>query len=247
MRRKIVAGNWKMHGSTDSVNTLLKAIAAFNYDCTIVVFPPYVFIPAAQQQLKNTAIVWGAQNIATEMSGPFTGEVAGSMLKDFGCRYALVGHSERRTLYGETDEIVARKFIAAQQAGLTPMLCVGETLAEREAGQTAAVVSRQLDAVLTAAGIGAFANAVVAYEPVWAIGTGLTATPEQAQAVHAQIREQIAQKDARIAAQLPILYGGSVKAGNAQALFAMKDIDGGLVGGASLDANEFKAIAAAAV
>lgn len=242
MPQKIVAGNWKMNGNKASVEALLTAIAKFHVSCKVVVFPPFVYLPLTQQALSATKISWGAQNLAVEAKGAFTGEVAGEMIKDFGSEYVLVGHSERRALYAETDSLVAEKFIAAQRAGLIPMLCVGETREEREAGQTEKVVSRQLAAVIDRVGVNAFAKAVIAYEPVWAIGTGLTATPEQAQEVHAQIREQIAQKDAKIAQQLSILYGGSVKADNAQELFAMPDIDGGLVGGASLDAVGFKKI-----
>lgn len=247
MPQKIVAGNWKMNGNKVSVETLLAAIAKFHVSCKVVVFPSFVYLQLTQKVLSATKISWGAQNLAVEAKGAFTGEVAGEMIKDFGSEYVLVGHSERRALYGETDSIVADKFIAAQRVGLIPMLCVGETREEREAGQTEKVVSRQLAAVIDRAGINAFANAVIAYEPVWAIGTGLTATPEQAQQVHAQIREQIAQKDAKIAAHLSILYGGSVKADNAAELFAMPDIDGGLVGGASLDAEGFKKICEAAL
>ncbi|RYG72503.1 triose-phosphate isomerase, partial [bacterium] len=176
----------------------------------------------------------------------YTGEVAGSMLRDVGCRYVLVGHSERRSLYGENDQLIARKFVAAQAAGLTPILCVGEQLADREAGRTHEVIQRQLDAVLAIVDVASFARSLVAYEPVWAIGTGRNATPEQAQDVHAFIRGRIAARDAKIAAALPVLYGGSVKAGNAGELFSMPDVDGGLIGGASLKAEEFLAICRAA-
>jgi triosephosphate isomerase len=240
--RKIIAGNWKMNGNSMSVTALLKAVADITVEANIIVFPSYVYLPLTQHLLHKSKILWGAQNIAPEENGAFTGEIAGNMLKDFGCQYVLVGHSERRSLFAESNNIVAQKFIAAQRDGLIPMLCVGETQEQRQAGETEQVVSQQIDAVLQAVGISAFENAVIAYEPVWAIGTGLTATPEQAQEVHQQIREQIAQKDAKIASQLSILYGGSVKPDNATELFAQPDIDGGLVGGASLDAKSFKQI-----
>jgi triosephosphate isomerase len=205
-----------------------------------------VYLADVARVLKGSGVALGSQDLCAEDNGAFTGEVSGVMLKDFDCGYAIVGHSERRALFGESDELTARKFMAAQKAGLTPILCVGETLAEREAGTTPAVVSRQLKAVLDAAGIGAFARAVVAYEPVWAIGTGRTAKSDQAQEVHALIRGLLAAEDAKIAAATRLLYGGSVKAANAAELFGMPDIDGGLVGGASLDAREFLAICAAA-
>lgn len=245
MSRKIVAGNWKMNGDRASVAALLDQVAAIRAECEVVVFPSFIFISEAQQRLSSSKVAWGGQNMATATEGAFTGEVSGLMLKDFGCKYVLVGHSERRAIYGESDEMVAQKFILAQKMNLIPMLCVGESQQERESNQTKAVVSRQIDAVIAAAGISAFERSVIAYEPVWAIGTGLTATPQQAQEVHAQIREQIAQKDDRIAQHLSILYGGSVKPSNAAELFAMADIDGGLVGGASLDAKGFGEICAA--
>jgi len=202
--------------------------------------PPYVYIPAVKEWIAGSPILLGAQDVADKQgSGAYTGEVSGAMLAELGCGYAIVGHSERRMLYGETDAIVAAKFKAAQAAKLVPILCVGETLAERDAGTTEQTVSRQLEAVLDTAGVRAFARAVVAYEPVWAIGTGRTATPEQAQDVHAFLRALIAVRNATIAADLQILYGGSVKGANARALFDMDDIDGGLVGGASLVAAEF--------
>ncbi|MFZ1325621.1 MAG: triose-phosphate isomerase [Candidatus Contendobacter sp.] len=248
MRRKLVAGNWKMNGSTGSIRELLQGISAGAAGVSAVelaVFPPFVYLDAVARQLAGSAIVWGAQNLSEQVSGAFTGEVAGPMLKDCGCTYVIVGHSERRTLYGESDQIVARKFAAARQHGLKPILCVGETLEEREQGVTEAVVGRQLKAVLDLEGISSFADAVIAYEPVWAIGTGRTATSAQAQEVHAFIRAQLAALDAALAAQVRILYGGSVKGSNAGELLAMADIDGGLVGGASLDAKDFLAIAKA--
>jgi triosephosphate isomerase len=243
MRKSIIAGNWKMHGSQSTVQILLteltKHITA-NDAAELIVFPPFVYLEQAKRLLEGSVIKWGAQNLATEQSGAFTGEISATMLRDFACQYVLVGHSERRSLYGETNEIVAKKFAIAKQAGLLPVLCVGETLAEREQGLTQQVVTHQLQAILHLTdGVKNLQNAVLAYEPVWAIGTGLTATPEQAQEIHAMLRQQVAKHDATIAQQLSILYGGSVKASNAKALFAMPDIDGGLVGGASLDAKEF--------
>jgi len=214
---------------------------------TMLLCPPYVYLPAVQAWLQGSPIALGAQNLADKPgSGAYTGEVSGQMLRDVGCSHVIVGHSERRALYGETDAVVATKFRAAQSAGLVPIVCVGETLEQREAGDTRSVIARQVTAVMDAAGVGAFGNAVVAYEPVWAIGTGRTATPEQAQEVHAFIRGMVAARDATIAAGLIILYGGSVKGANARSLFAMVDIDGGLVGGASLAAAEFLEIFRAA-
>ena len=212
----------------------------------VLLCPPFVYLADLSRALKDSGLSLGAQDLCAEENGAYTGEVSGVMLKDFDCRYVIVGHSERRALFAEDDALVARKFMAAQKAGLTPILCVGETLAEREAGATHAVVARQLKAVLDAAGIAAFAKAVVAYEPVWAIGTGRTAKSDQAQEVHALIRGILTGQDAKIAADVRLLYGGSVKAANAAELFGMPDIDGGLVGGASLDAGEFLAICAAA-
>ena len=249
MRQKLVAGNWKMQGSLVQNKVLLDALvtglkSVRKMSCAVCVPYPYLF--QARIILHDSNIAWGAQNLSAFGYGAYTGEVSGPMLKDFGCRYVIVGHSERRTLQGEDSRLVAQKFKAAQAAGLIPILCIGETLAEREAGATEQVVTGQLEVVLELAGISAMAGAVVAYEPVWAIGTGKNATPEQAQAVHAFIREGIAARNPDVARQLLILYGGSVKAGNAAQLFAMPDIDGGLVGGASLNADEFLAICAAA-
>jgi triosephosphate isomerase len=248
MRRILVAGNWKMHGSQAMVRSLLESLLAApaRDDVDLAVFPPFPYLPLAQSLLQGSAIHWGAQTLNPVAQGAHTGEVAASMLLDFGCRYVLVGHSERRTLYGESDAAVAERFQAALAAGLQPVLCVGETLEEREAGATEAVVERQLDAVLQGSGIEGFRQAIVAYEPVWAIGTGRMATPEQAQEVHAFIRGKFASRDGIIAGQLRILYGGSVKGSNAADLFARDDIDGGLVGGASLDAADFLAIRDAA-
>jgi len=210
------------------------------------VCPPFVYLWETARLLKSSSIALGAQSVCAEALGAFTGEVSAGMLKDVGCKYVLVGHSERRAIYKEDDALVARKFLAAQSQGLIPVLCVGETLEERERGQTMQVVSRQLAAVLDLAGASALRTAVIAYEPVWAIGTGKNATPAQAQEVHAYIRTAIAGRDAKIAADVRILYGGSVKAANAHELFAMPDVDGGLVGGASLKADEFLKICAAA-
>jgi triosephosphate isomerase len=247
MRTPLVAGNWKMNGSLTSTRELLEGIkqglGGVRPGVECAVFPPFVYLAEVERLLTGTPIRWGAQNVSEQAPGAFTGEVAGPMLLDFHCTYVIVGHSERRTLYGESDQLVARKFAAARQLGLIPVLCIGETLEEREAGVTEPVVARQLDAVLDLEGIAAIGDAVLAYEPVWAIGTGRTATPQQAQDVHAFIRAKLAERDAAIAAATRILYGGSVKGVNAAELFTMADIDGGLVGGASLNAQEFLTIA----
>ena len=246
MRKKLVAGNWKMHGSLAENAALLAALKPALAGIEAVVCVPFPYLAQAQSELAGSSIAWGAQNLSEHSKGAYTGEVSASMLRDFGCQYVIVGHSERRSLYGESDRQVAAKFIAARAGGLVPILCVGESLEERESGVTEQVVARQLDAVISAAGIGSLANAIVAYEPVWAIGTGKTASPEQAQAVHAFIRGKIAGLDAAIADGLVIQYGGSVKAANAAELLAQSDIDGGLIGGASLVADEFAAICRAA-
>jgi triosephosphate isomerase len=241
-RTRLVAGNWKMNGTRSANRALLEAVQAglaglSGVDCTVCV--PFPYLGEVAEQLRGGPIAWGAQNVSEHAKGAYTGEVSAAMLAEFGCRHVLVGHSERRQLYGETDGQVAAKFAAALDARLVPILCVGETLQEREQGRTEAVLARQLDEVLTTTGIEAFSGAVVAYEPVWAIGTGRTATPEQAQEAHAFIRRRIF-KGTRI------LYGGSVKADNAATLFAMPDVDGGLIGGASLVAKDFLAICRAA-
>jgi triosephosphate isomerase len=249
MRRPVVAGNWKMHGSRSANEALLTDLERRvkpDWPVDVVVFPPYVYLADAVRMLEDGAIAVGAQDVCAEPVGAFTGQVAAAMLKDVGCRYVIVGHSERRRLYHEDDVLVARKFVAVLQAGLTPVLCVGETLEEREAHRTEAVVARQLDAVTAMNGVGSLAEAIVAYEPVWAIGTGRTASPQQAQDVHAYLRGRIGVQDAKMARHLRILYGGSVKAANAAELFSMPDVDGGLVGGASLSADEFLEICAAA-
>ena len=249
MRQALVAGNWKMNGSVGSVRELLAGIKSGMSEvgnCEVAVCPPYIFVPMTQAELSGTAVSWGGQNLSTEQSGAFTGEIAASMLLDFGCKYVIVGHSERRTLYGETDGVVARKFAVARAAGLKPILCVGETLEERESGVTEEVVARQVDAVINLEGVRALAAAVIAYEPVWAIGTGVTATPEQAQEVHAFIRKRVAAYDIDVADNLRILYGGSMNPSNAADLMAKHDIDGGLIGGASLKSADFLTICKAA-
>jgi triosephosphate isomerase len=238
-----------MHGSRADNAHLVRELADSDSAglIDVIVCPPFVYLWEVSRLLRDSAMLLGAQDVCAESPGAFTGEVAAVMLKDVGCRYALVGHSERRALYGENDQLVARKFVAAQREGLIPVLCVGETLAERESGITEEVVMRQLDAVLAVTGPEGFAQALVAYEPVWAIGTGKNATPGQAQQVHAFIRGRLGARDATIAAGLRILYGGSVKAANAHELFSQPDVDGGLVGGASLKADEFRKICEAAV
>jgi len=247
MRQALVAGNWKMNGSKSAIKELtagiLEGLGGIR-NTEVVVCPPATYIDMVASAIEATVVRLGAQNLCDNPGpGAFTGEVSAAMLSDLGCRYVIVGHSERRSLYGETDQLVARKFNVAQSAGLIPILCVGELLEERESGQTETVIARQLDAVINEqGGVTALATAVIAYEPVWAIGTGKTATPEQAQQVHAFIRQRIAAHNADIADTIQILYGGSVKAGNAAELFAMPDIDGGLIGGASLEAEEFLAI-----
>ena len=247
MRRNFVAGNWKMHGSRAQSASLVASVAEnLPNSAEVAVIPPFPYLSELISAARGSALGFGAQDLSEHAHGAYTGEVAGSMLHEIGCRYVLVGHSERRQYHAETDAVVARKFVAAQSAGLVPILCIGELLEHREAGQTEKIVGSQLDAVLDLAGVAAFANAVVAYEPVWAIGTGKTATPEQAQEVHAFMRDKFAGQDARIASSLRLLYGGSVKAANAAELFARPDIDGGLIGGASLVAADFLAICDAA-
>jgi triosephosphate isomerase len=248
MRKTLVAGNWKLNGSKDSIKTLISGLLNGMSDVTdtqVAVCAPYVYIPMVEDMLAGSAIALGSQDNANQESGAFTGEISATMLKEFGCHYAIVGHSERRSIYGEADADTARKYAAARKQGLTPILCVGELLEERENGSTEAVVSRQLDAVIELEGIEALADGVIAYEPVWAIGTGKTASPQQAQDVHAFIRNKIATLNEEVAAKVQILYGGSVNGGNAAELFAMEDIDGGLIGGASLTAESFLAICTA--
>lgn len=249
MRRPLVAGNWKMYGTCASITQLLNELTAevLPTNIDMAVFPGLIHLQTAIAQVAKSNIKVGSQDCAVQLDeGAMTGETSAMQLKDIGCSMVIVGHSERRQLQDETDRVICRKFIAAQAAGLTPILCVGETLAEREAGQALTVVQRQVSAILVELGVDVLKNAVVAYEPIWAIGTGLTATPEQAQEIHAQIRSHVAEYSASVAQNLRILYGGSVKAANATELFAQADIDGGLVGGASLNAKEFSAICRAA-
>jgi len=253
MRKFLVAGNWKMNGDSAANSELisgiiagLSGIAERAEKVDVLVCPPFPYLAAVREQIGSSDVQLGAQNVSEHPSGAHTGETSPAMLQEMGCAYALVGHSERRSLYGETSEQVAAKFAAALDAGITPVLCVGETLQQREAGNTEAVINEQLAAVLDNSGIGAIASAVIAYEPVWAIGTGMTATPEQAQDVHRFIRVVLEAQDADVAAGVQILYGGSVKGDNAAGLFGMPDIDGGLIGGASLQAADFLAIVEAA-
>jgi triosephosphate isomerase len=250
MRDFLVAGNWKMNGSTAGNAELASGIVEGvpqGGGFRLLVCPPFPYLAMVGDILQGSNVALGAQNVSDRESGAFTGETAPSMLKDVGCEFVIVGHSERRALYGETDDVVAAKFMATQSAGMIPILCLGETLEEREAGSTAEVIDRQFDAVVDMAGVSAFEDAVIAYEPVWAIGTGMTATPEQAQEVHKHIRARLAGLNVGLAEKIQILYGGSMKGDNAPGLLGMPDIDGGLIGGASLKASDFLAIAAAAV
>ena len=250
MRQPLVAGNWKMNGSRAMAKELIEGIKAGIAEvgaARMAVCPTFVHLADVAAALEGSAVALGSQDVCDRVgSGAFTGEVSGEMLKEFGCTYAIVGHSERRSLYGESDEFVAQKFAASRQAGLIPILCVGETLEEREGGVTEEVVARQLDAVISLEGVSALADGVIAYEPVWAIGTGKTASPEQAQEVHAFIRSKLAGLDNAVAEGVQILYGGSMKPDNAAELMAQPDIDGGLIGGASLKAADFLAIGKAA-
>jgi triosephosphate isomerase len=248
MRRRIVAGNWKLHGDRKFARALLEEIArvAAPQGVEQIVLPPLPYLSELVEHFGERGLQFGAQDVSANQQGAYTGEVSAAMLLDVGASYGLVGHSERRQYHRESSELVAAKFFAAKAAGLTPILCVGESLHEREAGQTEWRIEEQLEPIFVQGGAQAFDGAIIAYEPVWAIGTGRTASPEQAQAVHAFIRGEIAARDAKIAGSLPILYGGSVKPDNAAALFSQPDVDGGLVGGASLVARDFLAIAAAA-
>ena len=248
MRRKIVAGNWKLHGTRAFATGLVAELAAGLplSGVEVVVLPPMPYLGDLIEDFERQNIAFGSQDVSSNEKGAYTGEVSAAMLVDVGARYGLVGHSERRQYHAESSELVARKFRAARNAGLVPILCVGETLEQREAGQTEAVIASQLAPVLDLVGVEAFEGAIVAYEPVWAIGTGRTASPQQAQDVHAFIRGVVKARDARIGDSLPLLYGGSVKPDNAAELFAQPDVDGGLVGGASLVAADFLAIAKAA-
>jgi len=249
MRRRLVAGNWKMHGSL-AVNlallSSLKRSVAPSDGLDVAICAPFPYLFQVAEGLRGSSLAWGAQDLSEHDVGAYTGEVSGPMLADLGCAYVLVGHSERRVLHGENDRLIAAKFGAAQRAGLIPILCVGETLEQRDGGDMQAVLQRQVDAVLKGSGVAAFRRAVVAYEPVWAIGTGRTASPAQAQAAHLHLRSLVAAQDARLAAELTIIYGGSVKPENAKEIFSMPDVDGGLIGGASLVAEDFTAICSAA-
>jgi triosephosphate isomerase len=249
MRQPLVAGNWKMNGSRDSAARLLDGVAEGSdglKTVEVAVCPPTIFVPEAQARLSGTRVGWGGQDVSVHASGAYTGEVSGPMLAEFGCTYVIVGHSERRTYHAESDQLVAEKFAAARKAGLVPIFCIGETLEEREQGVTEQVVARQVDAVLALGGADLLGQGVIAYEPVWAIGTGRTATPEQAQEVHAFIRGRVAEADPEVGRVIRILYGGSMKPDNAAELMAQTDIDGGLIGGASLKASDFLAICQAA-
>ncbi len=249
MRNYLVAGNWKMNGSNATNAALVDGILSDMPDSAsveLLICPPYPYLPEIAQKVRDSRVSLGAQSISEHEAGAFTGEIAGSMLKDVGCEYVIVGHSERRALMGESSQIVALKFQAAIACGLRPILCLGETLEEREAGDTEAVISEQLTAVLDLCGVDVFGDAIIAYEPVWAIGTGMTASPEQAQDVHAHIRNALAARSTDAAERTKILYGGSVKGDNAAGLFSKPDIDGGLIGGASLKSEDFLAIAVAA-
>lgn len=238
MRRSLVAGNWKMNGSRESIDRLLAGLSEIQTTVEIAVFPPHIYIPQVVSALRGSSIDVGAQNVSEYQAGAYTGEIAAEMLQDVGCRYVLVGHSERRSLFGEDDRQIAEKFVTSQSAGLIPVLCVGETLEERVAEKTLAVITAQLCAVLERAGLESVCNGVIAYEPVWAIGTGKTASAEQAQEIHREIRQQLGEPGMKTR----ILYGGSVKAANATELFSQQDVDGALVGGASLDSDEFREI-----
>lgn len=248
MRRKLIAGNWKMNGSLAANDVLLNGIRADlgRPACAVAVCVPAPYFAQCQSTLSGSHVAWGGQDISTHESGAYTGEISGVMLKDFGCAYVIVGHSERRSYHGESNETVAAKAVSALKAGLTPIVCVGESLAERESGQTESVVGNQMDAVLAVIDESDVDRIVVAYEPVWAIGTGKTATPQMAQDVHAMLRSRLAAKNAGAAETVQILYGGSMKPDNAKDLLSMADIDGGLIGGASLKAADFLAIIAAA-
>jgi triosephosphate isomerase len=249
MRQPLIAGNWKMNGSRESVKVLLDGIKHSVHDVStaqMAVCAPHIFLGDVQAQLENSKIAWGGQDISVHESGAYTGETAGSMLADYGCEFVIIGHSERRTYQAESDQLVAEKFAAARQSGLTPIFCIGETLQEREKHITEQVVARQIDAVINHCGVKMLGEGVVAYEPVWAIGTGVTATPDQAQEAHNFIRTKIAELDAKVADELRILYGGSMNAKNAADLLAQPDIDGGLIGGASLKSADFMTICQAA-
>ena len=249
MRRPLVAGNWKLNGNLSSISELISGIRAQQEQvrkAELAVCPSFVYLSHVQSLLQGSDIALGAQDCSDQESGAYTGEVAAAMIKEFGCTYNIIGHSERRHIYGDSNETVATKFAQVIKNGLTPILCVGETLQEREEGHTEVAIAQQINAVLNLFGVKAFAKAVIAYEPVWAIGTGKTATPEQAQEVHEEIRLTIGAQNKDIAANIRILYGGSMKPENAQELLQQPDIDGGLIGGAALKAEDFIGIAVAA-
>lgn len=241
MRKSLLIANWKMQGSSALVNEWIPLVkkAAEKNKVQLVVCPPSIYLPMVSHQANEGKLAWGAQDVSNKEQGAFTGQISATMLKEYGCKYAIIGHSERRHYNHETDHVVAEKFIAAQEEDLIPILCIGETAEERKTHKTEEVITRQLSAVIKHAGIAAFNAAIIAYEPVWAIGTGISASPEQAQQVHEMIRAQLAEEDVDVASHIAILYGGSVKPENAKALFAKSDIDGGLVGGASLDPETF--------
>lgn len=249
MRQPLVAGNWKMNGSRASIKELLDGLKA-GIDqvqaAEVAVCSPHIFLGDVQSQLDGSAIAWGGQDISIQESGAYTGETAGSMLNEFGCKFVIIGHSERRQYHGESNQDVADKFSAARKAGLIPLFCIGETLDEREGGTMEDVLAGQIDAVVKTCGVEMLGEGVIAYEPVWAIGTGKTASPEQAQEVHAWIRARVANSSAEVAEKIQILYGGSMNPGNASELIAQPDIDGGLIGGASLKAADFLAVCSAA-
>jgi triosephosphate isomerase len=249
MRRPLIAGNWKLNGSLSSISELISGIReqlSTVKNAELVVCPPYIYLSHVQKLLEGSDIVLGAQDCSDQESGAYTGEVAAAMIKEFGCKYNIIGHSERRHVYGDSNDMVATKFAHVIKNGLTPILCVGETLQEREEGHTEVIIAKQINTVLDLFGIEAFKNAVIAYEPVWAIGTGQVATPAEAQEVHEEIRLTLDAKNKDIAANIRILYGGSMKPENAQELLQQPDIDGGLIGGAALKAEDFIGIAVAA-
>jgi len=249
MRQILVAGNWKLNGSKETTKQLLEGIMGGMgnvKNAEVAVCPPYIYIPQVAEQLRGSQVAWGGQNMCAQESGAYTGEISVQMLKEYGCKYVIIGHSERRAIYSESDQDIAEKFVAAIDSGLIPILCVGELLEQREADETENVIAQQIKAVLSVAGIEKFAQSVIAYEPVWAIGTGKTATPQQAQDVHKFIRDMLQKENAEVAQNIQILYGGSVKSDNAKELFAKTDIDGGLIGGASLIADSFLGICTAA-
>lgn len=249
MRQPLVAGNWKLNGTLNSISELLDRISNLSSTINIAelaVCPPHIYLPHVQQKLENTNISYGAQDCSDQEHGAYTGEVSATMIREFGCKYIIVGHSERRHMYGESNELVAIKLEQVEANSLIPILCVGETLEDRDGGHTEIIIAKQMDAILERLGVEVFKNCVIAYEPVWAIGTGKTATPDQAQEVHEFIRLKLDALDKEIAANIRILYGGSMKPENAKELLKQNDIDGGLIGGASLNAEDFIAIAKAA-